>query len=90
MCTGATRDQARALGQAGLSLWWDNSERLDELEIPSGVLEGPELRARDKAQLVQGERRRLHLIYDQSKNSSPFCPQRTDLLLPTSTKCSLW
>lgn len=89
MCAGATRDQAWALGQAGLSLWWDNTESLGELEIISGVLERLKLRARDKAQLVQGGRR-LHLIYNQSKNSFPFCPLRTDLLLPTSTKCSFW
>lgn len=62
---------------AGPSPWWDSSESLGELEIPSGMLEGPELRARDRAQLVQGERRRLHFIYNQSKDSSPFCPLRT-------------
>lgn len=84
MCTGPTRDQA------GRSRWWDSRENLGELEIPSEVLEGPELRARDRAQLVQAGRRRLHLIYSQSKDSSPFCPLRTDLLLPVSTKCSLW
>lgn len=90
MCTGATQDQAWALGQAGQRPWWDSSGSLIELEIPSGVLEGPEVRSRDRAQLFQGGRRRLHLIYNQIKDSSPFCPLRTDFLLPTSTKCSFW
>lgn len=99
MCTGATWDQTWTLVQAQLRKWVEamgpsppSARAVRVLLNLKALLEGTELRGGGRA-WSKGRGGRLHLwvllLYNWSKDSALSCTRKRDVLLPTSTKCSL-